>query len=174
MLNALRRNAQKTRIVDALHAALNVRARVAVFFREYGVADTIDGRFDMLALHAWMVLSRLRAAGRADLADGLTDALFAAFDTALRELGTGDMGMGPRIKKLGNALNGRVQAYESAAADEAAFADAVVRNVYRGEAGHETAALSLARYARAARAHLEQGDLTGGEVDFGPAPIRVE
>ena len=174
MLNALRRNAQKTRVVDALHAALNVRARLAVFFREYGVADTIDGRFDMLALHAWMVLSRLRAAGRADLADGLTDAMFAAFDGALRDLGTGDMGMGPRIKKLGNALNGRVQAYEAASDDEAAFADAIARNVYRGEAGREAAALSLARYARAARAHLQQGDPTGGEIDFGPAPIGMD
>ena len=170
MLNALRRNAQKTRIVDALHAALNVRARLAVFFREYGVADTIDGRFDMLALHAWMVLSRLRSAGRADLADDLTGALFAAFDTALRDLGTGDMGMGPRIKKLGNALNGRVHAYEAAFADEEVFADAIVRNVYRGEAGHEAAAKSLAQYAREARAYLERCDLTGGAVDFGPAP----
>ena len=174
MLNALRRKAHNSRVVDALHTALNARARLAVFFREYGVADTIDGRFDLLALHAWMVLSRLKAAGRADLADGLTDALFAAFDTALRELGTGDMGMGPRIKKLGNALNGRVQAYEAASSDEVTLSEAIVRNVYRGEEGHEAAALGLARYARVTRARLERGDLAGGDIDFGPEPSGAE
>ena len=172
MLNALRRKAQNSRIVESLHAALNAQARLAVFFQDYGVADTIDGRFDMLALHAWMVLSRLNAAGREDLADGLTDTLFAAFDAALRDLGTGDMGMGPRIKKLGNALNGRVVAYEAAASDEAAFAEAVLRNVYRGEAGHEREARSMARYAIAARAALN--DLTGGEVEFVAVPPPLE
>ncbi|HEY0302989.1 MAG TPA: ubiquinol-cytochrome C chaperone family protein [Rhizomicrobium sp.] len=169
MLNALRRNRGKARLTAALHAALNAQARQPAFFLTYGVADTIDGRFDMVALHAWMVLSRLKAAGRQDVADSLTDTLFAAFNTALRELGTGDMGLGPRMKKLGNALNGRVLAYD-AAKDEAALADAVRRNVYRGEPGHEAAARALARYALAARARLEQGDIASGALDFGPVP----
>ncbi|MEI9886724.1 MAG: ubiquinol-cytochrome C chaperone family protein [Rhizomicrobium sp.] len=170
MLNALRRNSGKAKVTAALHAALNAQARQPAFFLACGVADTVDGRFDLVALHAWMVLSRLKAAGRNDLAESLIDALFAAFDTALRELGTGDMGMGPRMKKLGSALNGRVLAYEQAA-DEAAFTDAVLRNVYRGEPGHEAAARALARYARAARERLEHGDLAAGDIDFPPVPV---
>lgn len=167
MLNALRRKAQTVREVQDLYDALNVRARAPVFFTHFAVADTIDGRFDLVALHAWMVLSRLKALGRAEAAESLTDTIFEAFHVALRELGTGDMGMGPRLKKLRDALNGRMLAYE-AAKDEAAFAEALVRNVYRGEAGHEEQARALARYALGARAKLEQGDLA--TLDFGPLP----
>jgi cytochrome b pre-mRNA-processing protein 3 len=169
MLNVLRRNSHKARLVQALHAALTRQARLPVFFREYGVADTIDGRFDMVALHAWLVLGRLKAAGLEEVSQGLSNAIFIAFDEALRDLGTGDMGLGPRMKKLGNAFNGRMQAYEGVT-NEAALATAIQRNVYRGEAGHEAAALALARYALAARARLEQSDPAGGELDFG-API---
>jgi cytochrome b pre-mRNA-processing protein 3 len=173
MLNVLRRNSQKARLVQALHAALTRQARLPVFFREYGVADTIDGRFDMVALHAWLVFGRLKAAGLEEVSRGLSDAIFVAFDEALRDLGTGDMGLGPRMKKLGNAFNGRLHAYE-AAADVAALAEAIVRNVYRGEAGHEAAALGLARYALAARVHLEQSDPAQGELDFGPVAPKFD
>ena len=169
MLNVLRRGSQRARLVQALYAALTRQARLPVFFREYGVADTIDGRFDMVALHAWLAFGRLKSAGLEEVARGLSDAIFVAFDEALRDLGTGDMGLGPRMKKLGNAFNGRMQAYEGAA-DEGALAEAIQRNVYRGEAGHERAALGLARYALAARAQLEHGDPAQGALDFG-APV---
>ncbi|HXC57365.1 MAG TPA: ubiquinol-cytochrome C chaperone family protein [Rhizomicrobium sp.] len=170
MLNALRRNAERARTVQALHAALTAQARSVTFFREYGVADTIDGRFDMVALHAWLVFGRLRSAGLEDLARGLSDAIFVAFDEGLRDLGTGDMGLGPRMKKLGNAFNGRCQAYEAAAGDETALREAILRNVYRGAAGHEAAAAALARYALTARAQLEHGNPADGTLDFGTPP----
>ena len=173
MLNALRRSSQKARLVQALHGALTRQARQPAFFRDFGVADTIDGRFDMMALHAWMVFGRLKTAGLEDVAQALANAIFIAFDEALRDLGTGDMGMGPRMKKLGNAFNGRMLAYEGAA-DEAALAEAILRNVYRGEAGHHEAALALARYAHGARAHLERCDPARGELDFGAVPTTLE
>ena len=169
MLNVLRRNDKKTRLVQALHAALTAQARQPAFYRDLAVADTIDGRFDMVALHAWLVFGRLKSAGQGDVAQSLSNTMFTAFDEALRDLGTGDMGLGPRMKKIGNAFNGRLQAYE-AAADEGALAEAIQRNLYRGEPGHEAAARSIARYARAARAHLEQCDPATGTLDFGPVP----
>jgi len=170
MLNILRRASPSVRLVQSLHAALVDAARQPVFFREYGVADTIDGRFDMVALHGWMVLGRLRTAGRSDLAQALSDAIFVAFDEGLRDLGNGDMGMGPRMKKLGNAFNGRLHAYEAAAGDEAALADAIHRNVYRGVPGREQAAAALARYALDARARLETRDPLRDPLEFGPVP----
>ncbi|MEI9993484.1 MAG: ubiquinol-cytochrome C chaperone family protein [Rhizomicrobium sp.] len=170
MLNILRRTSPKARLVRTLYEALSAQARQPAFFRAYGVADTIDGRFDMVALHAWLVLSRLRAAGQGDLAQALSDAIFIAFDEALRDLGNGDMGMGPRMKKLGNAFNGRLQAYETAAEDEAALREALLRNVYRGEAGHEAAAGAMARYVLAASARLAEGDPSQGVLDFGAVP----
>lgn len=173
MLNVLRRASQKAKLVQALHAALTAQARQPAFFTALGVADTVDGRFDMVALHAWLVLDRLGAAGMSDVARDLSNAIFVAFDEALRDLGNGDMGMGPRMKKLGDAFNGRMQAY-AAAADEGALAQAFLRNVYRGEPMRDREALELARYALAARARLAQADIAGGALDFGPVPTAFE
>jgi cytochrome b pre-mRNA-processing protein 3 len=168
MLNILGRTSPAARQAQALYAQLAAAARQPVFFRDLGVADTIDGRFDMVALHAWLVLGRLSASGQAGAAQALSNAIFVAFDEALRDLGNGDMGMGPRMKKLGNAFNGRCQTYEAAAADETALTAAIFRNVYRGEPGHEGQAGRLARYVGAARAKLAGQDLAaGGPLDFG-------
>jgi cytochrome b pre-mRNA-processing protein 3 len=169
MLNALRRRSETDMLVRQLQVALNTRAREPVFFREFGAEDTIDGRFDLLALHAWLVLSRLEEQGRHDLAKRLADSLFVGFDEALRDLGAGDMGMGRRIKKFANAFNGRMVAYE-AARDPAALAEALVRNIYRGRPGHEAQARLLAEYALNERARLGAQDLTLGNVDFGALP----
>jgi cytochrome b pre-mRNA-processing protein 3 len=169
MLNVLRRASRNVRQIQALHAALTAAARQPVLFQAYGVADTIDGRFDMVALHAWLALRWLKDTGRAELAQGLSDAIFVAFDEALRDLGNGDMGMGPRMKKLGNAFAGRLKAYEEAEG-EAALADAILRNVYRGAAGHEPAALALARYALGAAQYLKSSDPASGALEFGPVP----
>jgi len=167
MLNLLRRTDPVAKLAQALHLQLAAAARRPEFFRDFGVADTIDGRFDMVVLHAWLVLGRLAEAGRSDVAQALSNTLFTAFDEALRDLGNGDMGMGPRMKKIGNAFNGRCQAYEAVADDEKALSDAILRNVYRGEVGREEQATRLARYAQAARIRLATQDPAEGTLDFG-------
>ena len=166
MLNILRRTSPTTRLAQSLHADLATAARRPVFFRELGVADTIDGRFDMVTLHAWLVLSRLSAAGRTDVSQALSNTIFIAFDEGLRDLGNGDMGMGPRMKKLGNAFNGRCQTYEAAADDAVALTEAIFRNVYRGQPGHEEQAAKLAHYVQQTRAKLAQQDPATGTLDF--------
>src|SRR5512135_3312962 len=114
MLNALHRISQRARLVRSLYDRLNSQARRPAFFKDLGVADSFDGRFDMVALHAWLALERLRADRFSELARGLTDLIFIGFDEALRDLGAGDMGMGRKIKKMGDAFNGRLAAYGSA------------------------------------------------------------
>jgi cytochrome b pre-mRNA-processing protein 3 len=171
MLNALRRNSEKTRLVRSFYATLTAQARHPVFFRDFCVADTIDGRFDLIALHAWLIFGRLRSAGMADVAHGLSDAIFVGFDEGLRDLGAGDMSLGRKIKQLGEAFNGRVQAYE-AAAGESALAAALLRNVYRGDSNRMDEALMIARYAIRARAQLSACDPFSGILEFGPPPER--
>src|SRR5450755_3414845 len=100
MLTVLGKSEGRKRIVARLYEAVVARARAPVFFTELGVADTLDGRFDLLTLHAWLVLDRLAGAGLNDVSQGLTDTLFVGFDGGLRDLGTGDMGMGRRMKAL--------------------------------------------------------------------------
>ena len=165
MLKALRRNATARGRAESLCAALMERARAPVFFTRLRVADTMDGRFDLLALHAWLVLDRLQ--GEAALSQALIDTLFLHFDEALRQMGTGDIGMNRRLKTLAGAFYGRLQAYRDAA-DAPALADAIRRNVYRGADDRVAEAQALATYALNARSHLASSP--PGELDFGPMP----
>lgn len=169
MLNALRRRAEWRRLSDSLLAALIVQARLPVFYERLGVADTIDGRFDLLVFHAWLVLDRLAVQGARELSQALVDGLFVQFDEALREQGAGDMGMGRRMTKMADAFFGRLKAYQ-AASDSTTLAGAILRNVYRGDASKVEHADALAMYAAAARARLEMADLTQGMLDFGTEP----
>lgn len=166
MLNALKRGRERRALAVRLHAAVVARAREPVFFATFGVADTLDGRFDLVVLHACLALEALNAADPA-LAQAFVDALFTGFDEALRELGVGDIGMGKKVKKLADAFYGRLKAYGEAG-DEAAMAAALTRNLYRGEERAGTG--TLARYVVAARTRLACAGLTLGEADFGPPP----
>jgi cytochrome b pre-mRNA-processing protein 3 len=167
MLNLRSKSDKRRRTAARLHDAVVARARVPVFYAELGVADTVDGRFDLIALHAWMALEVLRAAGLNDLSQALTDALFVGFDEGLRDLGAGDMGMGRRMKKLADAFYGRLKAYGESR-DEAEMTAALERNLFRGaDARH---AARIARYALAARGRAAASDLAEGEIDFGPLP----
>jgi cytochrome b pre-mRNA-processing protein 3 len=169
MLNAMRQRAQTRQAAEALISALSTRARLPVFYRKFGVADTIDGRFDLLVLHAWLVLERLSQQKLDALAQALIDGLFIQFDEALREQGAGDMGMSRRMTKMADAFYGRLKAYGEAA-DVEALAEAIVRNVYRGDASRLEEARALAISVAAARVLVTSGDLSQGAVDFGPSP----
>src|SRR5215475_6045015 len=97
-----------------LYAAIVERSRDPRFYAEAGVPDSLDGRFEMLALHVYLVLRRLRAAGppAEAMAQALADALFADLDANLREMGAGDLGVGRRVKTMATGFYGRVAAYE--------------------------------------------------------------
>lgn len=160
MLNALRRSKQTRDAAERLYAALVARAREPVFFARLDVPDTLDGRFDLLTLHAWLLLERHRA-DRA-LAQALIDRIFVGFDEALREMGAGDVGMGRRIKTFATAFYGRLEAYRAAGPG---LAEALVRNLYRGTA--TPAAAIVAAYIEEARSHLAAA---AEGLDFGALP----
>ena len=167
MLNALRRSKERRSLVSRLHAALVARARDPVFFARFGVKDTLDGRFDLLVLHAWLVLERLNAVGATPLSQAFVDTVFVGFAEALRELGAGDIGMGKRVKKLAGAFYGRMRAYDEAR-DVVAMEAALVRNLHRGAS--EPGAKALAHYVMRAKARLAACDVESGVLDFGPLP----
>jgi cytochrome b pre-mRNA-processing protein 3 len=114
---------------DRLYAGIVARAREPVFYSELEVPDTVDGRFELVALHAFLVLQRLkaeRAAAKA-LAQAVFDLMFADFDRALREMGTGDLSVGKEVRRMAEAFYGRVAAYERALADARAQAQATMK-----------------------------------------------
>ncbi len=147
------------------------RARAPVFFTELCVPDTMDGRFDLVALHAWLALDRLASEPEPALSQALIDEIFVGFDEALRQLGTGDIGMNRRLKTMAEAFYGRLQAYR-AATDLEELATAIGRNLYRGIGADRAEALVMATYAFAARSHLAKANVAEGRLDFGPLPDR--
>lgn len=119
-----------------LYRAVIAEARDPVWYRDGAVPDTLDGRFDMVALVMALVLDRLHAAGDSGQADSvaLTEVFIDDMDGQLRELGIGDLVVGKQVGKMMGMLGGRIGAYRDALAvgDDVALEEALVRNLYRG------------------------------------------
>ena len=129
-----------------LYAAIVAEGRRPHWYREGAVPDTLDGRFDMIAAVLCQVLLRLEHEEAKSESVWLTELFVNDMDGQLRQLGIGDMIVGKHIGKMMSALGGRLTAYRAAFASDGQLGDALVRNIYRGEAPDP-----------AALAHVEQG-----------------
>lgn len=168
------RRASNRKLIERLHGEIVAAARNRVLFAEYGIEDSFEGRFESVALHAVLVLRRLNAMGRPapEMAQDLADALFRHFETALREIGVGDISVPKRMKTIAEAFAGRGAAYDAALrTDAAALAAALARNVYSGRSDPSR----LARYVEATEAALAETGFEGfaqGPVPF-PDPSAI-
>jgi cytochrome b pre-mRNA-processing protein 3 len=168
------RRGSQARTIHALYGAIVAQARSTPFFAEYGVPDTVEGRFDLIVLHLVLLLNRLdrlSASGRG-LGQELFDAFCRDLDANLREMGTGDLAVPKKMQAFAEAFYGRQAAYGAAleTADVRDFEKALARNIF--PAGDNSGAAGLARYARAALRRLQDQDdaaLLRGEVVF-PKP----
>jgi cytochrome b pre-mRNA-processing protein 3 len=164
--------------IEAIYGMIVTQAREPMFYRGLGVPDTVNGRFDLLVLHLWMVLRRLKPIeGGVSLSQALFDRFCEDMDGNLREMGVGDLTVPKRMQAFGEAFYGRVAAYDLAlAAGEEPLAQALCKNILNG-ADIEKARL-LAIYAGAAIAALDRLDdaaLRGASWTFPvPAPAGVQ
>ena len=161
-------------LIDQIHGEIVAAARAPALYQEAGVADTIEGRFEMVVLHAGLVVRRLLALGpeAGDMAQELVDRVFRGFEDALREMAIGDAGVARRIKTMAGGFAGRSRAYAAAldSGDEAALAAALARNVY-GASAAPPEATGLARRAATVAAALDQAryeDFAAGRFRFPP------
>lgn len=145
LLFGRRRALGNRRVVERLYAGIIAAVRQPVFYDTYGVADTFEGRFELLIFHAGLILGRLNTAeapGPA-VAQDLVDAIFRHLDAGLREMGVGDLAVPKRMKKLAEAFLGRSAAYDAALREgEQALAQALSRNMLEGKGAAE----AMARY----------------------------
>lgn len=155
-----------------LYGAIVAQARSPAFYSMMGVADTIDGRFEMVVLHTHLAARRLFAASPnvAPIGQAVFDLFCSDMDRSLRELGVGDMAVPKRMRKLGEAYYGRAAAYEGAivSGDRAALAEVLARNVFADGADGDGAAM-LAAYVLAAVASLAamgDDDVAAGHAAF--------
>lgn len=150
------------------YEAIVAAARHPVFYADWGVPDTVDGRFDMIALHSFLVLDRLKGEQEA-FRQALVDEFFADMDRSLREMGVGDLSVGKKVRKMAEAFYGRLAAYDQAVeVGEGAMAAAISRNIFPDQPESPGAGL-LAGHVMAARAHLaaqEAAAIAGGRINF--------
>lgn len=158
---------------ERLYAGASSQARSVALFSEFGVPDTLDGRFDALCLHVVLVLRRLgreAAPTGPALIQGVYDAMFADMDRTLREMGVGDLGVGKRVRRMAEGLMGRAKAYGEALdhPQDDPLIQALQRNLFGTViAPHPGDVQALAAYARASDAALSTQGLAA-LIETGP------
>jgi cytochrome b pre-mRNA-processing protein 3 len=172
-----------------LYVTIVQQSRLPVFYHEYEVGDTIDGRFEMVALHTYLILRTLRRGSivginegdiedndeSKELSQAVFDLMFADMDQNLRELSIGDTGVAKRVTKMAERFYGRMAAYDlvlNMTDDNQKIEElckVVIRNIYRTTPVQDPSVEAMARYMINQQGHLDtQGvdTLTKGTVSF--------
>lgn len=128
---------RKSPPADAVHAVYSVivaQSRQPVFYADWGVPDTVTGRFDMISLHLVLLFRRLRSDKRevTDFSQAVFDLFFHDMDRSLREMGVSDIGVPKKIEKMGNLFYGLLGAVNEAmdARDRPRLEAALQRNLF--------------------------------------------
>jgi cytochrome b pre-mRNA-processing protein 3 len=179
MIFPLFRRGARPDTISALYGMIVAQARLPSFYRDYAVADTVNGRFDLIVLHLALVLDRLAQNPMLrSLGQGVFDRFCQDMDHNLREMGVGDLAVPKEVQRMGEAFYGRQMAYLAALAsadDGLALVEALERNIYGGSPSVPAAALRLAAYMREAVRDLkaqEPASLAAGALQL-PDPAAI-
>jgi cytochrome b pre-mRNA-processing protein 3 len=137
--------------ISTLYGTIVAQARLPCFYREYGVPDTVNGRFDLLVLHLALVIDRLADAPQLrELGQALFDHFCTDMDHNLREMGIGDLSVPRQMHRVGEAFYGRAQAYRTGLARDGqqALVEALERNIYGQDSASRPSAARIAAYMR--------------------------
>ncbi|MGE0259306.1 MAG: ubiquinol-cytochrome C chaperone family protein [Alphaproteobacteria bacterium] len=176
MLTLFRPNPERTAAEIAYRRVVE-QARQPGFFLYGGVPDTVDGRFELICLHAFLYLHRLKGEQPRSARHGrrFIAAMVADFDRSLREMGTGDLSVGREVKRMAEGFYGRFAAYEEGlAAEGAALQPALARNLFGTTTPDPAQLKAMAEYVRDAAAALRRQDadaLLAGDIVFGDPPV---
>jgi cytochrome b pre-mRNA-processing protein 3 len=149
------------------------RVNTAVFYTQWDVPDTLDGRFDLLCLHMFLVMEHMLAVADQGQAkafnQALFDVMFANMDQTLRQRGIGDMGVPKHMRRMMKGFNGRMHAYAAVINDDSALEETVRRNIYNDDTNNEHGVKMLLRYVRNLRHALDSQnieDMMNGQISL--------
>ena len=149
---------RRDRIPFGLYGQIVDQARHISFYRDYRIDDTVDGRFNTIALHASLAFRRMRIMPEAGVAlmQEVFDIFMADMDRSLREMGVGDLSVPKKMKLVAEVFYGAAKAYDAAfeEGDDAFLAESLTRNVFGEQDGVNPQAPALARYVFATEMHL--------------------
>lgn len=178
LLKSLLRRDRHRPTAARLYAALAPQARLPAFYGPaYAVPDTLEGRFDLLVLHSFLVMERLQEEENGPaINQSLFDEMFRHLDLNLREMGVQDLGVGRRIKAMAEAFNGRTAAYRAALAGQGEpLAAAIRRNIHSDDPAATDGADRLAVYCMSTLAGLRgqtTASILAGKLGF-PDPATI-
>ncbi len=168
MFSALKKLFHPAPFAEEAHAAYVIlveQARKPWFYAKQGVADTVDGRFDIIILHIFLVIHRLRAEQSQDaavFARALSEVFFSDMDRNIREMGSTDTGVGKRIKNMAQAFYGRLSAYENGMINPEQMRPALQQNIFRaGNEATDERLAALEDYMKRNREYLAGQSLEG-------------
>ncbi len=163
--------------IGTIYGMIVTQAREPLFYRDLGVPDTVNGRFDLLLMHLWLVLRRLKSVeAGSDLSQQLFDHFCIDMDDNLREMGVGDLTVPKRMQAFGEAFYGRAAAYDLALSEgsenqQGPLAQSICRNILNGEGLAHAHRLALYVHATLARLDgLDDAALLGASWAFPPLP----
>ncbi len=172
LLERLFRPRQSLAAGRSLYALAVEQSRIPALYRDLAAPDTVEGRFEVYSLHVVLLLDRLRghSAAAGDVSQALFDTYVKGLDNALREMGVGDLSVGRKMRKLGEAFYGRGKSYEQAfiaLPDRALLQALLARTVYAEVESAPISALMdyvLAQRVKLADQPLER--LLAGDVEW--------
>jgi len=173
MLSWFAERRHRKRTAQNLYGSIVAQTRAPAFYAELGVPDTVEGRFELLVLHIFLVLERLQMGGaKGDaLAQQLVDIFVADMDTTMRELGVGDMVVSKKMRSLADAFYDRLSSYRDTLGGigDTGLKHLLRNNLQAGSATNDALTGSLADYVLGTRQALEHQSwesLEAGELDF--------
>jgi cytochrome b pre-mRNA-processing protein 3 len=174
MIFGLFRKSAATEAVYAVYSAIVAQSRQARFYADWGVPDTVTGRFDMICLHMALLFRRLRSENKEvrDFSQAVFDLFFKDMDRSLREMGAGDLAVPKKIQKMGNMFYGLLTSVNRAMDDEdaAALEGVLARNLFDDGASNSTRQLAAYLFAEAARLDAQPLDvIVSGKIELGEA-----
>jgi cytochrome b pre-mRNA-processing protein 3 len=181
MVGALARRRAVRDAAQTAYRRVVEQARQPAFYRRFGVPDTTMGRYELVCLHAFLYLHRLKSERpqSAPLSQAFFDTMFADIDRGLREIGVGDLSVGRHVKHLARGFYGRIRAYEwGLAGGDPELSQALMRNLFATVGEPSRGAAAITGYIRRSVATLRDqplAELLAGEARFAdPAASEAE
>ena len=132
-------NLDKKLLIENIYTNIVKTSRNKAFFLDLNVEDTVEGRFDVIILHSFIIFNFFTYTNnkKSKLPQMLFDHMFLDFDSNLREMGFGDIAVNKRMKQFINAFYGRISNYSKSLVqffelgDDSLLKQTIIRNIYK-------------------------------------------
>ena len=153
----LKNRAEKRQRAENIYWLTANHARHPLFFQDYQVPDSMTGRYELLCIHVYLLLERLRREEDCrDLSQQITEILVKEIERAYRDSGFQDLSIPKNVKKLIAGFYERTEAYKTGIRrnNVELLVHAVNKFVYADQSDVNNHAPKLSIYMLAAYNHL--------------------